>query len=122
MNKEIKEKWVAALRSGEYKQSSNRLRDNKGFCCLGVLCDIYIKETNNAEWTNLYNVGDVTVKYDGFDFVESNERETALLPDKVWQWAGLSRKNPIIGNYSLSRLNDTGATFELIAGFIEQDL
>lgn len=37
--REIKRKWVAALESGEYKQTQNRLYDpaTKGFCCLGVL-------------------------------------------------------------------------------------
>lgn len=51
MNPEIKEKWLAALRSGEYKQTRGalfrprRLDDVKpifpaGYCCLGVLCDV----------------------------------------------------------------------------------
>jgi hypothetical protein len=37
MNQVIKEKWVAALRSGEYKQTKGYLRNKKGYCCLGVL-------------------------------------------------------------------------------------
>lgn len=41
MKKEIKEKWIAALRSGEYKQGRSYLRINKKYCCLGVLCDIH---------------------------------------------------------------------------------
>lgn len=40
MNREIKKKWLEALRSGNYKQGSHRLRDGNTFCCLGVLCDI----------------------------------------------------------------------------------
>src|SRR6185295_18826871 len=44
MNKEIKEKWIKALRSGEYKQGRGRMDREEGgehyFCCLGVLCDI----------------------------------------------------------------------------------
>lgn len=32
-------KWIAALRSGKYKQTRGRLQDGDGFCCLGVLCD-----------------------------------------------------------------------------------
>ncbi len=36
--KRIKNKWVKALRSGEYNQCQDRLTDfNGGFCCLGVL-------------------------------------------------------------------------------------
>ena len=38
-------KWVAALRSGKYKQGRNYLRskDNK-FCCLGVLCELAVED------------------------------------------------------------------------------
>jgi hypothetical protein len=37
MDKELKAKWVAALRSGEYKQCSGKLYDGVGYCCIGVL-------------------------------------------------------------------------------------
>ena len=38
-------KWIDALESGEYQQGRGKLRtkDNK-FCCLGVLCDLAVKE------------------------------------------------------------------------------
>ena len=43
---EFKVKWLAALRSGEYRQTSGALRCVEerevlvGFCCLGVGCDV----------------------------------------------------------------------------------
>ena len=42
MDQELKAKWVAALRSGEYKQGYGRLFSprEKSYCCLGVLCDV----------------------------------------------------------------------------------
>lgn len=45
MDQQMKAKWVAALRSGEYKQTTRKLREvyedgSVGFCCLGVLCDL----------------------------------------------------------------------------------
>ena len=40
MKKELKSRWVTALRSGEYKQGRRNLRLNNEFCCLGVLCEI----------------------------------------------------------------------------------
>ena len=46
MNPEIKERWVKALKSGDYKQGAEVLarRDpvegETFYCCLGVLCDI----------------------------------------------------------------------------------
>lgn len=42
MKKEIADRWVAALRSGKYKQGKGELHDkvNNTYCCLGVLCEI----------------------------------------------------------------------------------
>lgn len=40
MKPELKENWIKALRSGKYTQTSNHLRVNDGYCCLGVLCDV----------------------------------------------------------------------------------
>lgn len=39
---DFKKKWVAALRSGEYKQGRDKLHNaiNNTFCCLGVACHI----------------------------------------------------------------------------------
>ena len=37
MPKEFAEKWVKALRSGEYKQVQRHLSKDDCFCCLGVL-------------------------------------------------------------------------------------
>lgn len=37
-----KDKWIKALRSGDYKQTRGKLSTShgKGFCCLGVLADV----------------------------------------------------------------------------------
>jgi hypothetical protein len=40
--------WIKALRSGEYAQTRNALKDDKGYCCLGVLCDL-----TGGEWTRV---------------------------------------------------------------------
>lgn len=43
---EFKAKWVAALRSGKYKQGRRELRSvDDEFCCLGVAIDITHPET-----------------------------------------------------------------------------
>lgn len=48
MDADLKQKWVAVLRSGEFKQGESKLHNPKedSFCCLGVLCKIM-----GAEWT-----------------------------------------------------------------------
>jgi hypothetical protein len=38
MDAELKAKWIAALRGGEFKQTTGWLKDERGYCCLGVLC------------------------------------------------------------------------------------
>ena len=38
MQPETKQKWLDALRSGKYKQTRDCLKNNDGYCCLGVLC------------------------------------------------------------------------------------
>jgi hypothetical protein len=42
MDTQLKAKWTAALRSGEYEQATRTLQTKSGgaFCCLGVLNDI----------------------------------------------------------------------------------
>lgn len=43
----VKAKWLAALRSGKYKQTQYELRNKdkpNAFCCLGVLCNIHAEE------------------------------------------------------------------------------
>lgn len=56
LDKEVKERWIAALRSGDYEQGYRQLmqecseldEDNevvtKRYCCLGVLCDLFLKD------------------------------------------------------------------------------
>jgi hypothetical protein len=49
MNPEVKARWVAALRSGEYRQGFGRLRrpeigDAFCFCALGALIDLAAQE------------------------------------------------------------------------------
>jgi hypothetical protein len=110
MNPQIKQKWVDALRSGEYQQGQYCLRTDNGFCCLGVLCDLYGKE-NNVEWDLVNDDGN-------YEFHYQSER----LPLFVVEWAGVENDNPEICETSLSELNDKGSTFNEIADLIEEHL
>lgn len=88
MNPEIKAKWVAALRSGEYKQGRGQLRIGDRFCCLGVLCDLHGR-ANRSEWRGN--------EYDGCEFA---------LSETVQEWAGLKCENPKVGDFALACYND----------------
>jgi hypothetical protein len=105
MNADVKAKWVAALRSGEYKQTRGVLADKQGFCCLGVLCEIAVR-------------GGAIDDYDGDDSVPSFA---------VQDWAGLEHRNPSVffDNFStnLADVNDGHLqTFAVIADVIEEQL
>jgi hypothetical protein len=126
MNPQVKEKWLTALRSGEYKQTDGALRDSKGFCCLGVLCDVYTKE-NNKEWECVVFSDEATGHYWKFD----GSMET--LPQTVIDWAELDDNCPevryvidpnytIDDKYLIADLNDRGINFKVLADLIEEQL
>ncbi len=50
MDPALKAKWIEALRSGEFKQGTEKLHDpqDDSFCCLGVLCKIMGAEFGEA--------------------------------------------------------------------------
>src|SRR3954466_4218538 len=67
---EVKEKWVAALRSGEYKQGRSYLHSQNPdgedrFCCLGVLCELAVQEGRVAVNQEGQAAGGVTAFYYG---------------------------------------------------------
>jgi len=108
MNPEVKQKWVNALRSGKYKQAQYNLKSGYGYCCLGVLTDLYIKE-NDLKWT--YDDA-----YDTYDF---NEFEGSLC-NTVIKWSdfpdGATEDDLIAMNDSKQK------TFSEIADYIEENL
>ena len=111
MNPQIKQKWVDALRSGEYQQCRGYLRKEDGFCCLGVLCDLYIKE-NNVEWQHN--------EVDDYFY----ENHSFIPPSSVVEWSGIADSNPFVNDEidTLGGLNDKGFTFNEIADVIEEHL
>jgi hypothetical protein len=126
VNAEIKQQWITALRSGEYKQGELRLKwtDKDGsseYCCLGVLCDLYSKATNTP-WTS--DISGIPNPQCGPGRMLN---EACELPVAVRTWSGIPSGNPrvLIGNESTSlmRCNDElYKSFSDIADLIEQAL
>lgn len=100
----LRANWIAALRSGKYKQGKRKLRVEDRYCCLGVACEVLgIEGVKDSEgyycYSNLF----------------------AVAPQKVVEELGLinevgSRND---GSTNLTRLNDEGKTFEEIANELE---
>jgi hypothetical protein len=127
MNPEVKEKWLTALRSGDYAQGKGKLErvvdGQSKYCCLGVLCDLAVKAgitTRTDPITNgtLAHYGEM---FDNFP------------PQVVVEWAGIGTSNPNVlipereGELSratnLAELNDEkNYTFSQIADVIEAAL
>jgi len=117
MNPTIKAQWLEALRSGEYKQGRECLRqDDKDailYCCLGVLCDLHRKATGTHQWEALSDE----------DLIYSYAHNEKYLPATVEYWAKLPFK---VGSISaegiLAEANDDGVDFPTIADWIEANL
>jgi hypothetical protein len=89
MDQLIAKKWVAALRSGKYKQGKGVLhdQDKNTYCCLGVLCDLYVQENNNKDsYCEQRMLSDSSI-------VTAFDRITGTLPRDVRMWAGINDDN-----------------------------
>lgn len=119
MRKEIADKWVAALRSGEYKQGKFALNSNNSFCCLGVLCELAKKEGI----VNSEHVKQNSDYMSYFDPRHDQDRHSGLLPRVVSKWADIKTSAGYVYPVarSLLELNDGGQTFEYIADVIENN-
>jgi len=141
MKPEIKAAWVAALRSGEYEQGDGNLQKEGKFCCLGVLCEIAVKQFDldiDVRAEGLYSEDDSTV-------VTLYNEQSAFLPSAVQDWAGMDDNGGYFdqpvhvldgeivtptpamwGQYgptevrTLYLLNDGGVSFDAIANVIEE--
>lgn len=113
MNAEIKQLWIAALRSGEYEQGQYQLRYEDSYCCLGVLCELGVKAgvIQPAE-----RVGEGDYEY---------AQHTSFLPSDVYDWSELVdvRVKGILATNRLTSMNDSQKlSFIEIADFIEENL
>ena len=116
MNPDIKVRWVEALRSGRYEQARGVLRkqiDDQGrvgYCCLGVLCDLYVG-LGVGHWGVSNYDGSVSFRTEGGSASIYPPAEAAV-------HAGLDNHDM----QDLAFMNDEGATFAEIANKIESEL
>ena len=104
VNKDIMRQWAEALESGKYGQTHGKLGDGQGsFCCLGVLCEIAVKD--DAIQPPVYEAEEGQIRY-GF--------EAAILPTSVQNWSGLTESNPLLDvPEELSYSHDTETAINL---------
>lgn len=98
MTPKRKARWIAALRSERYRQTTMRLYKDGAYCCLGVECDLTLgKKSSSAELT------------------EGWRNCLRKWPVKYRLSAKVSRD--VMNN--LARMNDEGKSFSAIADWIE---
>lgn len=107
MKPEIKTKWLAALRSGKYKQGKGCLRsgDDK-FCCLGVLLDVVAPKG----WLSSFH----SAKRYHRSSDSIGELPTASFARRARLPCGILK--------DLAAMNDNGTRFTTIAKYIEKNL
>lgn len=92
--------WVEALESGEYKQGKGKLvklmTSERRYCCLGVACDLYIKEYPRSRFAS------------EFRRFGTLQREGEVCAPIVQKWLGLRTNRGVYNGGSLARLNDVG--------------
>jgi hypothetical protein len=102
----FKQKWINALRSGEFKQTDGVLRDEGDephHCCLGVGCiTLGLKPSVDGNFQDASATG----KWDGIVFPTPKQLKSM----------GISMG----GAKKLAGMNDDGCTFEEIATHIER--
>jgi hypothetical protein len=119
MTKAMAKRWVAALRSGKYKQGKNALCSTEPdgmdptFCCLGVLLD--------TEWDG-YWVPAVGCVLDGRLCWAIDGLAILVIPHTAQSMLGISGGGEFDNALRpLAYYNDTGASFEQIADLIEKN-
>lgn len=111
MNPRIKQLWINALLSGNYRQTTGKLKRTDGFCCLGVLTDLYIQE-HNSSWENSCTWEE---SCGGYSYFMNNSES---LPETVAKWADLNEDTACL----MSDMNDSGDDFPEIVKFIQLNL
>lgn len=135
LHPERKELWTGALRSGDYEQGQEALRVAGGeedgsadtYCCLGVACEVYRKETGEGEWVKRED-GFWVFRVGGPDDHGYYDQSWSGLPHKVAEWYGVRQSELTVDfnddrRNSLTNLNDNeGQSFEQIADLIDEQL
>lgn len=123
MNEQLKKQWVEALRSGEFSQTTGRLRDNEGYCCLGVLCALVADQT--GDWDDTYYTSNGQEYYPSGKVLELAEIPWAD-PDLAGSVYGMTisevLEQPELIPFWLANANDNDTTFEGMADLIEKHL
>jgi hypothetical protein len=113
MNRKMKARWIAALRSGDYKQAPSALRTHDGYCCLGVFCDLH----DPSKWDRTVPIQPLGT-YCYYEYDIDGEVTRGYPPPSLRRKYRLTVK----AQAALADMNDMGCSFDEIADYIENEL
>lgn len=107
------EKWITALRSGDYEQGKSALKSENKYCCLGVACAINgFTELGKAQFIAPNNTFGITANNGTKDINKIIKSIPKLLIG--------NEKNHFVE--LVTDMNDNDKSFEEIADWIEQNV
>lgn len=123
MDRVFFDKWLTALRSGEYQQGKNALKriDQNGnvqYCCLGVACDLI-----NPKWADSPDnyQQEANSQYGFYGWFADTLMESSYGSSEVIDLPFLSDLRYDVGK-QVADMNDNGATFLEIADWLEENV
>lgn len=115
MEKNVKEKYLKALRSSKFRQAKDFLKLRSNFCALGLLCEIYRREVKRGKWVGPF-IGKRGEK-DAYCFKVNGEFSIELPSKTICDWASVSVEDCL----TIYKMNDLeGLNFSQIADKIEE--
>lgn len=112
MDAKLKDLWLKALRSGEYEQTRETLFDGKGYCCLGVLCDVMLNNDLVPAGVSLIKTADY-IEAGGMPHDLPGDFATAI--GLRWE----TQNSVVAMNDGTDDTETGGQTFSLIADWLE---
>ena len=121
--KSVTEKWLAALRSGEYEQGFGKLFADGMYCCLGVLGHVCSVPNELMKFKLVFFVDPVVDKRSAINYFDKKTFDNLNIPLEV---IGSSSSNKLVNE--LAHMNDgiglwfdNKQSFEQIADWIEKN-
>jgi len=111
LDRDVKRKWLAALRSGEFEKGQHCLYDGDSYCCLGVLCKVIGAEERHTDGDERVEFGSNDNDKEGFNW--------GYLSQGLLDEVGITDDDQRV----LSTMNDRqNKSFKTIARVIERNI
>lgn len=110
MKKSFQKKWIEALLSDKYPQTRGVLRSDRGYCCLGVACDLI----DPTGWLSP-RIMDYCIDGRDHEILAQGWHSTRPKSVKDLAFEICIEQHDI---YTLAEMNDVGRSFKEIAAYV----